>query len=113
MLAATPADAQTPDTYNSARAYHHFLMSSSSYRTLYSSVPGSGYAIYSPWGYQSQFVQPGYIQQRLTPFGYERFDAVPSSGGMIVTPFGFQSYYYPGFGVGYFVPWGMPPGGQP
>ena len=102
------AAAQTPADYNYARATQHFLGSRYSYRTLYSSRPGSGSVTYSPFGYQSQFVEPGFTRQRIMPYGYERFESVPGLGGTTVTPFGFSSYYVPGFGYGYYAPNGGP-----
>jgi hypothetical protein len=102
------AGAQTPADYNYARATSHFLGSRYSYRTFYSSKPGSGSVMYSPFGYQSQFIEPGFTRQRITPYGYERFEAVPGLGGTTATPFSFDSYYLPGFGYGYFAPIGGP-----
>lgn len=98
------ATAQTPADYNRARATAHFLGSRYSYRTLYSSNPGSGSVTYSPFGYQSQFIEPGFTRQRIMPYGYDRFEAVPGLGGTTVTPFGYSSYYVPGFGYGYTAP---------
>lgn len=102
---AEKASAQPLLQYNYNRAYSHFVNSRYSYRVLYSSMPGSGSFYVSPFGYQNQFVEPGFIRQRITPFGYERFDAVPGYGGMMMTPFASSSFYVPGFGTGYFVPW--------
>jgi hypothetical protein len=98
------ASAQPLADYNYARAYHHFRMSRYSYRTLYSSIPGQGGVSYGPFGYQSQFVEPAFSRQWITPYGYGRFDLVPGSGGTAVTPFGYSSYFAPGFGTGYYVP---------
>jgi hypothetical protein len=109
LLGGLPtANAQTPADYNHARATAHFLGSRYSYRTFYSSRPGSGSVAYNPFAYQSQFVEPGFTRQRITPYGYERFEAIPGLGGTTATPFGFDSYYVPGFGYGYFAPIGGP-----
>ena len=107
------AAAQTPADYNYARATQHFLGSRYSYRTLYSSRPGSGSVTYSPFGYQSQFVEPAFSRQWITPYGYGRFDMIPGHGGMAVTPFGSGSYYVPGFATGYHVPFRRPPANRP
>jgi hypothetical protein len=104
LTTATTADAQTPADYNAARAYQHFMGSRYSYRTLYSSNPGSGRMTATPFTYQSQFIEPGFSQQRITPYGYERFDAVPGLGGTTMTPFSYSSYYVPGFGYHYVAP---------
>ncbi len=109
LLATTEkAAAQTPASYNYDRAYRHFLGSRYSYRTLYSSIPGSGSVVYTPYFYQSQYIDPAFSKQWITPFGYERFDAIPSLGGMTLTPFGFNSYFAPGFGHGLYAPFGGP-----
>jgi hypothetical protein len=100
------AAAQTPADYNYARATSHFLGSRYSYRTLYSSRPGSGSVTYGPFGYQSQFIEPGFTRQRIMPYGYERFELIPGLGGTTMTPFGPNSYYVPGFGYGYYAPIG-------
>ena len=102
--ASSVAQVPTPTNYNSERAQRHFAASRYSYRTLYSTVPGSGSVTYSPFLNQSQFVEPGYNRQRITPFGYERFDAIPGLGGTTITPFGVNGYYVPGFGYGYYAP---------
>lgn len=100
------ATAQTPTSLTYDRAYRHFLASRYSYRTLYSSVPGSGSVMAAPFVYQSQFIDPGFSRQRITPFGYERFDAYPAQGGMTLTPLGYSNYYVPGFGYGLYAPYG-------
>jgi hypothetical protein len=102
---AATVEAQPPTgNYNYDRAYRHFLNSRYSYRTLYSSLPGSGSVTVTPFAYESRFIEPGFIRQRITPFGYERFDAVPGHGGMTLLPFSVSSYYVPGYGTGYAVP---------
>lgn len=105
---AAKATAQTPASYNYARAYGHFLGSRYPYRTLYSSIPGSGSVMYTPFVYQSQFIEPAFSKQWITPYFYERFDAFPGSGGMTLTPFSFSSYYAPGFAHGLYAPYGAP-----
>ena len=102
---AATAEAQPPVSYNYLRAYSHFAGSRYSYRTLYSSIPGSGSATYAPYFYQSQFVEPAFSRQRIMPHGYSRFDVVPGSGGTTMTPFGFSSYYVPGFASELYVPY--------
>lgn len=104
QTAAAVAQVPTPANYNSERAQRHFAASRYSCRTLFTSVPGSGSVTYSPLLYQSQFVEPGYSRQRLSPYGYERFDAIPGLGGTTITPFGANGYYVPGFGYGYYAP---------
>jgi hypothetical protein len=109
MLGATAkVAAQTPASYTYDRAYRHFLNSRYSYRTLYSSVPATGSVMYTPFAYQSQFIEPSFSQQRITPYAYERYDAIPGFGGMTLTPFGFSSYYTPGFSRGFYAPYGWP-----
>jgi hypothetical protein len=109
MLGATAkVAAQTPASYTYDRAYRHFLNSRYAYRTLYSSVPAAGSAVYTPFLYQSQYVEPGFSRQRITPYAYERFDAVPGFGGMTLTPFGFNSYYVPRSIHGFYAPYGLP-----
>jgi hypothetical protein len=110
---ATTAGAQPPVDYNHARASRHFLMSRYSYRTLYSSIPGYGGVNYGPFGYQSQFVEPSFSRQWITPYGYGRFDMIPGHGGMAVTPFGTSSYYAPGYGTGFYVPFRRLPANGP
>lgn len=102
------ATAQTPASYNHARAYGHFLGSRYNYRTLYSSIPGSGSVAYTPFIYQNQFVSPAFSKQWITLYAYGRFDMVPALGGMTLTPFRFSSYYAPGFGHGLYAPYGGP-----
>jgi hypothetical protein len=104
----TKATAQTPASYNYDRAYRHFLGSRYSYRTLYSSVPGAGSVMLTPFVYQSDFIEPSFSRQRITPYAYERFDIYPGLGGMTLTPFSFSSYYAPGFGHSLYAPYGRP-----
>jgi hypothetical protein len=108
ILGVNTASAQTPASYTYERAYRHFVNSRSCYRTLYSSVPSSGSVMYTPFGYQSQFIEPSFSRQRITPFAYERFDAFPGFGGTTLMPFGFNSYYFSGFGHGIIAPYGLP-----
>lgn len=117
LSAATTATAQVPPpvpygsgpSYNYMRAYHHFMTSPYSYRTM--SSLGSGYAAEgpTPFGYQGTYVDPGYRQQRITPYGYENYTRVPGYGGYTVTPFGYQSYYTPGYSYQYTAPYPPPP----
>jgi hypothetical protein len=102
------ATAQTPASFNYARASSHFLGSRYSYRTLYTSIPGSGSVTYTPFFYQSQFIEPAFSKQWITPYFYERFDAIPAVGAMTLTPFSLSSYYAPGFGYGLYAPYGGP-----
>ena len=109
MLAGTAkAVAQTPASLTYGRAYQHFLMSRYSYRTLYSSVPGAGSMMATPFVYQSRFIEPSFSRQRIMPYGYERFDLIPGFGGATMMPFGFGSYYVPGYGRGFVAPYGGP-----
>lgn len=104
------AVAQAPVAlYPYDRAYQHFLGSRYSYRTYSAISPGSRFVMRTPFVRQMQFIQPSISRQRITPFGYDRFDLIPGFGSAIVTPFGFGSYYMPGFGHGLVVP----NGGQP
>jgi hypothetical protein len=105
---AANAVAQTPADYNYNRAYRHFVTSRYSYRTLYSSVPGSGSVMATPFVYQSQFIEPSFSRQRIMPQGYDRFDLIPGFGSAIFTPFGFSNNYTPGFGRGLVAPYGAP-----
>jgi hypothetical protein len=106
---AANAVAQTPALYNYNRAYQHFLGSRYSYRTLYSSVPGSGSMMATPFFYQSRFIEPSFSRQRIWPYGYDRFDLIPGFGSAAVTPFGFANFYTPGYGRGFVAPYGAPP----
>jgi hypothetical protein len=99
LSAAMAAHAQPTGNFNYDRAYAHFLNSRYSYRQMYSPIPGSSSVSVGPLGYQSQFVESGFIRQRISPLGYERYDAVPGHGGMTLMPFGMSSYYVPGYGV--------------
>jgi hypothetical protein len=99
LSAATTASAQPTGNFNYDRAYGHFLNSRYSYRQMYSPLPGYGSVRVGPLGYQSQFVESGFIRQRISPLGHERFDAVPGRGGMTIMPFGMSNYYVPGYGV--------------
>ena len=101
---AATAEAQPPLSYNYLRAYSHFAGSRYRYRTLYTSIPGSGSATFAPFFYQGQFIEPSFSRQRIMPHGYSRFDVVPGSGGATMTPFGFSTYYVPGFSTGFYVP---------
>jgi hypothetical protein len=105
LFGAAKVSAQTPGNYNYDRAYRHFLASRYSYRTLYSSTPGTSSATYSPFGYRSQFIEASYSRQWIAPGVYGRYDYVPGLGGTTMTPFGANSYYIPGFGYGYSVPY--------
>ncbi len=106
---AANAAAQTPATITYGRAYQHFVNSRYSYRTLYSSVPGSGRVMYSPFVYQSQFIEPSFSRQRISPYGYDRFDLIPGYGSATMTPFGMGGFYSSGFGRGIVAPNGAPP----
>lgn len=102
--AATAAAQALGGNYNYDRAARHFAGSRYGYRTLYSSTPGFNRMTFTPFGYQSQFVEPAYSRQRISPAGYERYDYIPGLGGATMTPFGYSSYYIPGFSYGYAVP---------
>ncbi len=104
LIGSTKVSAQSPASYNLDRAQRHFLVSRSGYRTLYSSTPGTNSVTVGPNLYQSQFVEPSYSRQTISPRGYERYDAIPGLGGSTMTPLGVSSYYVPGFGYGYAVP---------
>ncbi len=104
LLGSTKVSAQSLTSYNRDRAQRHFLVSRSSYRTLYSSTPGMSRVTTGPNLYQTQFVEPSYSRQTISPRGYERYDAIPGLGGTTMTPLGVSSYYVPGFGYGYAVP---------
>lgn len=101
---AATAAAQAPLDYNALRAYRHFAGSRYNYRQLYSSVPGSGSATYAPFFYQHDFIEPSFSRQRITPYGYARYDLFPGAGGTTITPFGMSTHYVPGFASAFSVP---------
>ncbi|MGH7227046.1 MAG: hypothetical protein ACRELF_27840 [Gemmataceae bacterium] len=102
---AATVEAQQPVSYNYLRAYSHFAGSRYSYRTLYSSVPGSGSVTVTPFLYQHQFIEPSFSRQRIMPHGYSRFEVVPGSGSTTMTPFGLRTNYVPGFSSIFYVPY--------
>jgi hypothetical protein len=87
MLAATPASAQEPyPSYNSYRAYRHFLTSPYSFRTYSGPIPGYETEAYTPFGYQWHSQPPGYFRQEITPRGFTSYQYVPPARGYIITP---------------------------
>lgn len=99
--------AQSPAAvYNYNRAYQHFLGSRYSYRTYTSYTAGASRATYTPFMYQSQYIEPSYSRQRITPAGYDRYDYIPGYGGAFYTPFGMGGYYFRGYHYGMIAPVG-------
>jgi hypothetical protein len=94
---------EVPGTWSDP-AYRHFLLSPYSYRTYSASTPGYAGAGYTPYGYQSYYLDPGYQHQRITPRGYESYRLVPGYQTYEATPFGFRYSYTPGYGAYYFDP---------
>jgi len=94
-------------------AYRHFLMSPYSYRAF--SALGRGYSemTVSPFGYQSSYVEPWYLHQRITPQGFESYRYVPGYGGSSADPWGFGGYQVPGYSQNSFVPRTLLPMPQP
>ena len=75
------ATAQDPYAeYNRQRAEHLFLTSRSPYRTLSSSQPGYSYRYATPFEYGREWQTPSYRQERITPYGYERYEVPPVRG---------------------------------
>ncbi len=106
LAAAGPAEAQFPTIPRDSMdpAYRHFLMSPYSYRAF--SAFGRGYSetAVSPFGYQSTYVEPWYLHQRITPEGFESHRYVPGYGGSSADPWGYGGYQVPGYTQNYFAP---------
>jgi hypothetical protein len=73
--------------YNAARAYRHFLNSPYSYRTYSTTSPGYVAEGPTPYGGYVRFWRtPGYLNERITTHGYQRFEVVPGGGSYEVIP---------------------------
>jgi hypothetical protein len=100
LLALTPAEspAQGPDyaSYNYQRAYRHFLNSPYSFRTFSSLSPGYASSGYTPYGYESVYVSPGYERQEIGPRqGQYRYYRAPRYASRTVIPYAPEPYYPP------------------
>jgi hypothetical protein len=75
-----PSSAQVPGpySYNTARAYSHFLTSPYSYRTYSATVMPYRVEAYTPYSHERFATGPGYVHQRITPHGFESYYAAPS-----------------------------------
>jgi hypothetical protein len=70
--------------YNRQRARHLFLTSPSPYRTYSSGTPGYSYGYSTPFTYGREWQTPSYRQERITPYGYQRYELPPVRGGYAV-----------------------------
>jgi hypothetical protein len=100
FLAVLPAQAtaQGPDyaSYNYQRAYRHFLSSPYSFRTFSSLSPGYGSAGYTPYGFESTYVSPGYERQQIGPYpGQFEYYRVPRYESRTFIPYPPVRYYPP------------------
>ena len=75
-----PSSAQVPGpySYDTARAYSHFLTSPYSYRTYSATVMPYRVEAYTPYSHERFTTGPGYIHQRITPHGFESYYTAPS-----------------------------------
>jgi hypothetical protein len=95
-LTAAEAPAQGPDysSYNYQRAYRHFLNSPYSYRTFSSLSPGYASSGYTPYGFESTYVSPGYERQEIGPYpGQFRYYRAPRYQSRTLIPY--PPPYYP------------------
>jgi|SRR5579884_2499693 len=81
LLLAGSGFAQQPYmTYNQMRAYRHFLNSPYSYRTYSGLSPGYTLDMPAPYGEQQYYQGPSYVEQRITPWGFEGYQSLPPTG---------------------------------
>jgi hypothetical protein len=87
LLVPGRAWAQGPfSSYNSYRAYRHFLTSPYSFRTYSGTIPGYEFGQYTPNGYEWYAQPPGYLHQEITPHGFSSYQYVPPARGFVLAP---------------------------
>jgi hypothetical protein len=105
VSAASPA--QEPDyaSYNYQRAYRHFLNSRYSFRTFSSRSPGYAASGFTPYGYESTYVSPGYEYQQIGPYqGQYQYYRAPRYETRTVIPYAPQPYSPPAYAKPYYAP---------
>jgi hypothetical protein len=91
--------------WNFNRAYHHFMASPYSFRTYSTTTPGYAASSYTPYyGYQAYVVGPGYVNQQITPYGYQGYYGVPAQASYTVTPYAANYSYTPNYGYSSYAP---------
>jgi len=73
-------------------AYRQFLNSESSYKTYSRLTPGRAFSRITPFSAETHYVEPGYLKQINSPFGFESREYVPGFGGYWQTPWYFGGY---------------------
>jgi hypothetical protein len=101
------APAQGPDyaSYNYQRAYRHFLNSPYAFRTFSSLSPGYASAGYTPYGFESTTISPGYERQQIGPYPgqYEVYRA-PRFERRTFVPYPPPPFYPPVYPPAYYAP---------
>src|SRR5579864_4145944 len=90
-------------------AYRQFLNSDSSYKTYSRLSPSRGFTRVTPFGVESHYVEPGYMKQINSQFGFESREYVPGYGGSWQTPWQAGGYQAPGYYRYYYGPPLLPP----
>jgi hypothetical protein len=107
LALAAEAPAQGPDyaSYNYQRAYRHFLNSPYSFRTFSSLSPGYASSGYTPYGFESTYLSPGYERQEIGPYpGQYRYYRAPRYATRTVIPYPPPPYYPPVYVNPYYGP---------
>ena len=85
-------------------AYRQFLNSDSSYKTYSRLTPSRGFTRVTPFSVESHYIEPGYMKQINSQFGFESREYVPGYGGSWRTPWQVGGYQAPGFYRYYYGP---------
>jgi hypothetical protein len=85
-------------------AYRQFLNSDSTYKTYSRLTPSRGFTRVTPFGVESHYVEPGYMKQINSQFGFESREYVPGYGGRWQTPWQAGGYQAPGYYRYYYGP---------
>jgi hypothetical protein len=94
--AAPVVTATAPSAVNS-QAFRQFLNSDSSYKTYSRLTPSRGFTRVTPFSVESRYMEPGYLKQINSQFGFESREYVPGYGGSWQTPWQAGGYVAPGY----------------
>jgi hypothetical protein len=77
------------------RAYRHFLLSRSPYKVYSTATPGTVTVTETPFTRHTMATGPGYLNQHISPRGFEEYRIVPGYEERFEAPFHGRYLYVP------------------
>jgi len=85
-------------------AYRQFLNSDSTHKTYSRLGSGSTMTRVTPFSAETHYVEPSYLKQRMTPYGFDSLEYVPGYGADFRAPWMAAGFRVPGYYRTFYAP---------